>query len=212
MRLDRLTIGSAAPSTRHQFRNLKNVTIDFDQDDWVTVLIGWNGTGKSNILEALAIIFRDLMHAASVPAFAYQVDYRMGAGVDARRIRIDADPDRSKEPYIIDVTTPSASNPARMKPSAFLADAEINLPRYVFSYYSGESHRMQEVFRSYLETYDKKLRQGKDPGLKRLFYALPVHSQFVLLASHHLILAFVMSVQIASTSTSFMSARAVSFL
>ncbi len=36
--------------------------------------------------------------------------------------------------------------------------------------------------RPYLETYDSKLRNGEDPGLKRLFYAMPVHSQFVLLA------------------------------
>src|SRR5262249_26108024 len=31
-------------------------------------------------------------------------------------------------------------------------------------------------------SYDGKLRNGENPGLKRLFYALPVHSQFVLLA------------------------------
>jgi len=41
---------------------------------------------------------------------------------------------------------------------------------------------MYEVFRPYLERYDSKLRIGEDPGLKRLFYAMPVHSQFVLLA------------------------------
>jgi len=41
---------------------------------------------------------------------------------------------------------------------------------------------MHEVFRPYLESYDNKLRNGEDPGLKRLFYAMPVHSQFVLLA------------------------------
>jgi ABC-type transport system involved in cytochrome c biogenesis ATPase subunit len=33
-----------------------------------------------------------------------------------------------------------------------------------------------------LEEFDKKLRRGEDPGLKRLFYAVPVYSQFVLLA------------------------------
>jgi ABC-type transport system involved in cytochrome c biogenesis ATPase subunit len=52
----------------------------------------------------------------------------------------------------------------------------------VFSYYSGESPRMHGVFRPYLENYDSKLRNGEDPGLKRLFYAMPEHSQFVLLA------------------------------
>lgn len=202
MRLDKLTIGSAKDSPTHQFKNLKNVTIDFDQDHWVTVVIGWNGTGKSNVLEALAIIFRDLIAKKRTPAFAFQLSYRMGAGENLRHIHIDADPDREKDAFLIrvadvrqikqndlihsvldfgdDADTSPQGEPIKL--TAFLnADTEY-LPRYVFSYYSGESPRMHEVFRPYLEGYDSKLRNGEDPGLKRLFYAMPVHSQFVLLA------------------------------
>lgn len=201
MRLDKLTIGSPKDSPVHQFKNLKDVTIDFDQKHWVTVVIGWNGTGKSNVLEALAIIFRDLIAKNKMPAFAYQLSYRIGSGVKTRIIWINADPDRTKEPYIIhmarqdevtQITTgqgqlvfeePEDSPKGKpIKLARFLSDEESNLPRYVFSYYSGESTRMHEVFRPYLESYDKKLRKGEDPGLKRLFFALPVHSQFVLLA------------------------------
>lgn len=186
----------------HQFKNLKNVTIDFDQDHWVTVVIGWNGTGKSNVLEALAIIFRDLIAKKRTPAFAFQLAYRMGTGENQRHIHLDADPDREKDAFLIrvadagqlkqndlikgvlDFEDDANSTPwgKPIKLSTFLnADAKY-LPRYVFSYYSGESPRMHEVFRPYLEIYDSKLRKGEDPGLKRLFYAMPVHSQFVLLA------------------------------
>ena len=201
MRLDKLTLGSAKDSPTHQFKNLKDVTIDFDQDHWVTVVIGWNGTGKSNVLEALAIIFRDLIGKKRVPAFAFQLSYRMGTGERLRHIHIDADPDREKDLYQIHVATDdeargknsvlpipegepeiSALRGNTIKFSAFVADDSRYLPHYVFSYYSGESPRIQEVFRPYLETYDSKLRNGEDPGLKRLFYAMPVHSQFVLLA------------------------------
>ncbi len=201
MRLDKLTIGSAKDSPAHQFKNLKNVTIDFDQDHWVTVVIGWNGTGKSNVLEALAIIFRDLIGKKRTPAFAFQLAYRMGAGENLRHIHIDADPDREKEPFTIHVATDaqargegtltpfiegeapvSALRGKTIRLTAFLNADNEYLPRYVFSYYSGESPRMHEVFRPYLENYDSKLRNGEDPGLKRLFYAMPVHSQFVLLA------------------------------
>lgn len=202
MRLDKLTIGSAKDSLTHQFKNLKNVTIDFDQDHWVTVMIGWNGTGKSNVLEALAIIFRDLIGKRRAPAFAFQLAYRMGAGENLRHIHIDADPDREKEPFTIHVAsdaqargegtlTPfiegeapvSALRGKAIKLTAFLnADSEY-LPRYVFSYYSGESPRMQDVFEPYLKDYYQKLVASTvDPEPKRLFYALPVHSQFVLLA------------------------------
>ncbi len=206
MRLDKLTIGSAKEPAngvdKHRFKNLKNVTIDFDQEQWVTVVIGWNGTGKSNVLEALAIIFRDLIAKKRTPEFAFQLAYRMGAGESLRHVHISADPDREKEPFTIHVATDaqargqstlltpaiegerpvSALRGELVKLSAFLnADAQY-LPRYVFSYYSGESSRMHEIFRPYLETYDSKLRNGEDPGMKRLFYAMPVHSQFVLLA------------------------------
>lgn len=198
MRLDKLTIGSANESPTHQFKNLKNVTIDFDQDHWVTVVIGWNGTGKSNVLEALAIIFRDLIAKKRVPAFAFQLAYRMGSGDTLRLIHIDADPDRAKDHFIIYVADARQAQAVNnvleldssdakpmgqpIKLTTFLNGDADYLPRYVFSYYSGESSRMHEVFRPYLESYDGKLRNGEDPGLKRLFYAMPVHSQFVLLA------------------------------
>lgn len=201
MRLDKLTIGSAKDSPTHQFKNLKNVTIDFDEDHWVTVVIGWNGTGKSNVLEALAIIFRDLISKKRTAAFAFKLAYRMGTGDSTKHIHIDADPDREKEPLIVHVASATQARQAGLTESllefdtpdempsgeaiklkTFLDGEATYLPRYVFSYYSGESTRMHEVFRPYLESYDSKLRNGEDPGLKRLFYAMPVHSQFVLLA------------------------------
>jgi len=188
MRVDKLRIGSSKDSPTHQFKNLKDVTIDFDQDEWVTIVIGWNGTGKSNVLEALAIIFRELIGTRRTPhiEFAFELIYKIGRAEMQRIISIKHDPDK-RQPFLITTTAaatsnsgaPSASRKLRLR--EFLDD-EANLPRYVFSYYSGESSRMRDVFSPYLQWYDEQLRRGRDPGLKRLFYALPVHSQFVLLA------------------------------
>ena len=36
------------------YRNLKNVEVDFDKDSLTTVVIGENGSGKSNLIEAIA--------------------------------------------------------------------------------------------------------------------------------------------------------------
>lgn len=212
MRLDKLTIGSSKDSPTHQFKNLKNITIDFDQGHWVTVVIGWNGTGKSNVLEALATIFRDLIALKMRPSFAFKLRYRMGSDENLRHIYIDSDPDRGdviqffsgsekdiddvckltknqnlQWGYYVDAQVHNIAphptlNRCRIHLSEFLKDDSVYLPRYVFSYYSGESNRMYDIFRPYLEKYDKKLRNGEEPGLKRLFYAMPVHSQFVLLA------------------------------
>src|ERR1700733_7680567 len=43
-----------------KFKNLRNFSIEFNDQSSVAVLVGRNGTGKSNILEALTLIFRDL--------------------------------------------------------------------------------------------------------------------------------------------------------
>ncbi|HLO97667.1 MAG TPA: AAA family ATPase [Fimbriimonas sp.] len=201
MRLDRLTIGSPKDSETHQFKNLKDVSIDFDQSHWITVIIGWNGTGKSNVLEALAIIFRDLIQGNRKPVFAFNLEYRIGHGADTKYINIDADPDRSRDALVVYVATDaeakgegmfdsvmdeervtSARRGKKLSLKSFLAAEGKFLPRYIFAYYSGESDRLYQVFRPYLEEFDRKLRRGEDPGLKRLFYAMPVHSQFVLLA------------------------------
>lgn len=195
MRLYKLTIGSTNEGFAHQFKNLKNVTIDFDQDHWVTVVIGWNGTGKSNVLEALAVIFRDLIMGKDKPEFSYQLVYRC----HGKKINIDADPDRERDVFRIHSKQLNESQVVIQEQSTLLGFTEEDkgqpvpyrrflkqgaeyLPRYIFGYYSGLSDRLQDIFKPYLRKYDEALRQGKDPGLRRLFYALPVHSQFVLLA------------------------------
>ena len=52
MRLDELTIG--------EFKNLRDLRVDFDEGSPYTVLVGENGAGKSNLIEALSLIFRNL--------------------------------------------------------------------------------------------------------------------------------------------------------
>ncbi|MEX1201417.1 MAG: AAA family ATPase [Methylophaga sp.] len=206
MRLDKFKIGSERIGEKQQFKNLKNVIIDFDEGEWITVVIGWNGTGKSNVLEALATLFRDLIMEKDQwgnkdkPSFAYVIRYFC----HGKEIEIDADPDRDKNFYkvsyrdlmryphcegeektkLIDEESIDQKKLAPLKFSDFKKQQDQFLPKYIFGYYSGHSDRMQAVFRPYLQQYDKKLRNAKseDPGLRRLFYALPVHSQFVLLA------------------------------
>ena len=55
----------------------------------MTVLVGCNGTGKSNLLEALTIIFRDL-DLGERPRFSYELRYLCRG----RTVTIDADPER----------------------------------------------------------------------------------------------------------------------
>ena len=79
MRLHKLTIGSAKEPKgaidNHRYNNLKNVTVDFDQGEWITVVIGKNGTGKSNVLEAITHLFCELAMDANMPSRKPQLNF-----------------------------------------------------------------------------------------------------------------------------------------
>src|ERR1700761_8994131 len=57
-----------------RFKNLRDFHIDFDEKSEVSVLVGRNGAGKSNVLEALTLIFRDL-DLRQPAKFDYRIKY-----------------------------------------------------------------------------------------------------------------------------------------
>ncbi len=130
MRLDRLHI-------RSRFKNLQDFVVDFDEKSEMTVLVGRNGTGKSNLLEALTIIFRDLDLAEPRdkklkerrPEFSYTLDYICRR----HRVHVDFEPERKAQlGYEVHVD----GDP--MSFSAFHGTPNREyLPNFVFGYYSG---------------------------------------------------------------------------
>jgi len=160
---------------KHGFKNLANFKIEFDNVSPMTVLVGRNGTGKSNILEALTIIFRDLDLEISTPAFSYELDYTCRG----HRITVDADLDRPMKKIQISV------NGEVLSGKEFSENKRVYLPNYVFGYYSGPSNRMQEHFLKHQERFYIDLINNTDKKnlpLRPLFFAQHIHSQFVLLA------------------------------
>lgn len=193
MKIDYLKINS-------RFKNLDNVTVDFDEHHLMTVIVGWNGAGKSNVLEALVAIFRDLDLGES-PRFAYTVKYSLqgekGTSTGERWIIIDANPAWGETPtkqYRIrssDADAGSLFNEANWKDvplSRVARDKEGRsdyLPRYLFAYYSGPSDRLENYFKKHRNDFYRRLLRNElelEGEIRPLFYAKPIHSQFVLLA------------------------------
>ncbi|PQK79110.1 chromosome segregation protein SMC [Pantoea ananatis] len=200
MKVDKLHI-------RSRFKNLENVTVDFDQDHLMTVIVGRNGSGKSNVLEALVSIFRNL-DLGEAPPFSYELVYRLGEphSIDQPSDRwleviIDADPTRgtlAKQYEVCVRDLLSGETPTDMfaeKPqgitipfSKVKRDKEGSapyLPKYVFAYYSGPSDRLERYFRKHRTDFYRSLLKNEldlKGDIRPLFYAKPHHSQFVLLA------------------------------
>ncbi len=165
MRLDRLRIPN--------YRNLQSFEIDFDASESTTVLMGRNGSGKSNLIEAIVEIFREL-EIGKAPSFAFEMDYVC----QSHEIRIDADPSRSRRR--LDITVDGE----QVAVTAFRKNLENYLPNYVFAYYSGWSSRLERHFDGPTRKHYDAILKADDNKLplRRMFFCRKEYSQLVLLA------------------------------
>lgn len=162
MRIDRLHI--------QKYKNLTDFNIDLDERHLYTILLGQNASGKSNFLEALVVIFRDL-ELEKDPQFKYEIEY-IRSGIS---IKIEADPDSNpKYKFVV-------KDKALSKKQFFSSKAKY-LPKYVFAYYSGPSNRLESNFDVHQNLFYRELLEGNDEPLRPLFYARLIHSHFVLMA------------------------------
>lgn len=181
MRLHRLTIA--------EFKNLRDITIDFDETSPYTVLVGANGTGKSNLIEALTMIFRNLDLELDAP-FTYELTY----SCRAQRIHIRAEKGIAPR-FFAGGNGSDSTNESELSRKKFMADDRDGRPLYrpafVFGYYSGPSDRLSALYEKHRERYyawiikpfGERGSGNKDPNsLRRLFYAQTLHGQFALLA------------------------------
>ncbi len=203
------------------FRNLRDLDIAFDSNLQAApgvsaeaplklirshALIGQNGTGKSNLIEALITIFRDV-DLDREAAFDYSLKYSIRGHV----VRIEADTAKQKRPFVwVDDKAES---------QGYLLKNRELLPAHIFAYYSGRNERIEALFQEHqrrfnqrqeittdevlsehlLENFtgsdadiraveeakrrrESRLKQAGDDRLRRLFYCRGGHSQLVLLA------------------------------
>ena len=173
MRIDKVYI--------EKFKNLHQFEIDLDETKMQTVLLGENAAGKSNFLEALVIIFRDLELGVSTP-FNFEIEYQC----KNQFLKAVGGPN-TKGGYVIyegqaskDGTINFSKKP--ISKSTINKDKFTYLPRYVFAYYSGVSDRLLEHFDPHQNKFYRDLLAGVDDPMRPLFYARLIHSHFVLMA------------------------------
>src|SRR5690606_5617897 len=163
-----------------QFKNLRNFSINIDENEWHTVLLGQNAAGKSNFLEALVIIFRDL-DLEQQTSFNYFIEYKCNGNL----IKVNGGPDvQNKYGLFLGERTDEG-----IVYSTVVSKAEVKrnkekyLPKYVFSYYSGVSNRLLEHFDPHQRRfYEELIKSDNIPEQRPFFYARLIHSYFVLMA------------------------------
>lgn len=141
MRIDWLEISD--------FKNFKNFRIDFDEDQPITVLLGHNGLGKSNLFEAIIDIFRNLENLKPT-SFKYSICYYC-YNVP---IIVKSDPE-SKPPLSITIDN------YKINLRKFKLKKDFYLPAYVFGYYSGWNGRLEQQFDEITRNFCLSLKNTK---------------------------------------------------
>lgn len=112
-----------------EYKNIKNQTFDFSGNTGYIALIGLNGSGKSNLLEAIGLIFNGLLNNQKIP-FVYETKYEHDGKIYLRK------------PYVA------------MIDGNKVKEAEMLYPSSVIACYSGEDLRLWHMaFENYYLHY-----------------------------------------------------------
>lgn len=152
------------------FRNLRGLVIDFathleprpgaagaaaPKAIRSHALIGQNGTGKSNLIEALITIFRDIDLDRDA-AFDYTLEYEIRGHV----VRIQADLAKQRRPFVwvdgdrVSQDYLNKNDPPDKTPRDERRGPRL-LPSHVFAYYSGRNERIEALFQDHQKRFNR---------------------------------------------------------
>ncbi|KGL61244.1 AAA family ATPase [Polaribacter sp. Hel1_33_49] len=172
MRIDKIYIEG--------FKNLRDFSIDLNEEFMSTVFLGQNAAGKSNLLEALVIIFRDL-DLEEETVFNYIIEFQCKDNL----LKVEGGKNTKGKFQFYKGVKLKDSIAYDVKPiskTLIKKNKSDYLPKYVFSYYSGISNRLLEHFDKHQKRFYDELIKGVDAPPRPLFYARQIHSYFVLMA------------------------------
>lgn len=170
-----------------KYKNVEGLSLKFE-NHLISLLVGKNGLGKSNLIEILALIFRELDQLETEQDFkdwAYAPDhfeYFIQYECRNSEMRILCREDK----FEVSRRQKGSSDAfATIDFNAFKRNrGEEYLPQYIIGYYSGENKRIRQIIRPYEELVwgELKKNEGFERRFRKLFFAENHHAQLVLLA------------------------------
>lgn len=144
-----------------QYKNLKNFTLSFDGASFIDVFVGKNGSGKSNLFEALIEIFRHLYEFDNTGeiGFEYTVKYE-----------------------ISETETEIAWKAGKLSVNgkARKTIGDTLLPDNVLIYYSGHNDTVSGVVQRYEADFSKRIKGANSNESRRFIGIGPEYKQLLL--------------------------------
>lgn len=145
------------------YKNLNKFSLTFDGNSFIDIFVGKNGSGKSNLFEALIEIFRHLYEfdkTSESLGFEYEIEYLMNESSykiqwEDKQLRVNGDERKSINKSI--------------------------LPDNVLIYYSGHNKTVTELVNSYQDKFSKRIKKA-DFDESRRFIGIGAEYKGLLLA------------------------------
>ncbi|MBU0473117.1 MAG: AAA family ATPase [Bacteroidetes bacterium] len=155
-----------------EYKNLKDFKINFESDNPISVFIGNNGSGKSNMLESIVLIFKYLLlDEIDIPIFKYSIKYECeGNNISIKQDALDG--------YKIMIND-------EQKDLSFLRSGYLGtryLPDNILIYYSGFNKRMQNYTQKFDDDYRKSVEKSGNNSKRHMFYVNPDYFPLILLS------------------------------
>ncbi len=158
------------------YKNLKKLKYTkFETDKVVTVLIGNNGSGKSNLLEVIVLIFRNFEFQSHKCHFDFILKYRIGD----KLVNLEGKKSGGRYYYYAYVHRSTFKIYYRRKKLI----EEGLLPENIIAYYSGNTPRFPQLFEHHQRKFVSGLVRNDRPKFRRLFFAKEEHIPLILITN-----------------------------
>jgi energy-coupling factor transporter ATP-binding protein EcfA2 len=142
------------------YKNLIDTSIDFDGCITPISIIGNNGSGKSNLIEALLEVFMGLYYN-SPPDY----DFKLAYSAHGKEVIIERDCERQSFNIVVDGEPWSMRH---FRNRVRHTNGMPPFPALIFGYYSGTCNRVEKLLKRYERTFSYKIRNQSE-NLERNF-------------------------------------------
>ncbi|NTU49675.1 MAG: AAA family ATPase [Desulfobulbaceae bacterium] len=148
-----------------EYKNLKDFELHFDGNSFIDVFVGKNGTGKSNLFEALLEIFRHLYATDEKSRSEIGFDYLIEYEINGKIVKIEW----ADNKFTVNGEK-NRKNPGSKTP----------LPDNVLIYYSGHNVKVHDLVHEYEDSFKKTIKKAGVADTRRFIGIGKEYKQLLL--------------------------------
>jgi predicted ATP-dependent endonuclease of OLD family len=152
------------------FKGYEGLSAEFSESNPYQIFIGNNGSGKSNLLEAISLIYKN-MDIGEKLDFYYSIEFKDERDIINITNNYDKEEGTSKREVIINGTKGKINN------------IRTYIPEYVFAMYSGDTKRLKKIFEVYESKSKRLLLDDQEIRLQKQLYLLPDMYKFLMISA-----------------------------